>query len=348
MTRGITILGTGWVTPLGRNLDGVCAAIEAAQEPEPATICEGGRSWPVLRVPIADYAEASRLPRLRRSGTLSLLAVTAACDAVAAAGLDPSEASRMSVFFATTDGGVQYTSRFFGEIVSRGPGAGSPLLFPETVYNAAASHVAARFGCDGEAVALVGDSAVGIVAVTAAANAIHSGTTDLALVVAVNECEAVSCAAYEQWGVLRGRSRRGNIAGEGAAALVLGRRPAEVGVSWCREGIPFRSAAEGESSLRRLLGQAPFEQLPSLVSLGCQRTPLEFPEASACGPLLPGAHQQDLRATLGEAFAATTLAQVVAAARFLSSGQGSSALVASMGISGGVGALHLTSSAQQE
>ena len=67
--------------------------------------------------------------------------------------------------FAISNGGVTYTKRFYHEIVDTGAQAASPLLFPETVFNAPASHLAAILGVTGATYTLVGDGAVGLAAI---------------------------------------------------------------------------------------------------------------------------------------------------------------------------------------
>ena len=69
----------------------------------------------------------------------------------------PEIAARTAVVFAITDGGVLYTRKFYEQIVKQGANSASPLLFPETVYNAPASHLAAQLGIDGASYTLVGD-----------------------------------------------------------------------------------------------------------------------------------------------------------------------------------------------
>ena len=43
---------------------------------------------------------------------------------------------------------IRYSERFFGEVLEN-PATASPMLFPETVMNAPASHMAAYLGCTG-------------------------------------------------------------------------------------------------------------------------------------------------------------------------------------------------------
>ncbi|MEI6736711.1 MAG: GNAT family N-acetyltransferase [Actinomycetes bacterium] len=69
---------------------------------------------------------------------------------------------RLAIVFGVSSGGVQYTRRFYEQIVKQGANAASPLLFPETVYNAPASHLAAMLGVDGATYTLVGDGTVGL------------------------------------------------------------------------------------------------------------------------------------------------------------------------------------------
>lgn len=342
----VSVLGVGLITPWGRDIHVISKTVNHPQPNVQTTRAHDG-TGSLLSVPPGVYAAESRLPRLRRSGTLSLLAVAAAADAVAAAGLDEEEAASMTVFFATTDGGVRYTARFFEEVVARGLGAGSPLLFPETVYNAAASHVAARFRCTGEAITLVGDSSAGISALCAAAGAVATGTTDRALVVASNEWDPVSLEAYARWGFVDGPM--GNPAAECAAAIVLGHRSEAVELAWCGEGKPFRSRKEAASSLGSLLGRMPQPRPPTVLSRSCQRNPLNEPEELACRLGTQPGRELDVRGALGESFAATTLAQAAVTSHFLQQAPAKSVgIVTVLGLTGGVGALRLTSGVQQE
>ena len=76
--------------------------------------------------------------------------------------LDAATAERTALIFAISNGGVIYTKRFYHEVVESGAQAASPLLFPETVFNAPASHLAAILGITGASYTLVGDGAVGV------------------------------------------------------------------------------------------------------------------------------------------------------------------------------------------
>ena len=58
-----------------------------------------------------------------------------------------------------------YTKRFYRDVVETGAQSASPLLFPETVFNAPASHLAAILGVTGTTYTVVGDGAVGLLAI---------------------------------------------------------------------------------------------------------------------------------------------------------------------------------------
>ena len=146
------ITGLGWVTPLGVSLTAVEEALQsgAVAETRPVENPETGRIHLCRPVPPKLVEHLGRHPRLRRSSPISYFAVSAALAALSDAGLPENLPSKdTAVVFAVSNGGVIYTRRFYDQIVKQGADAASPLLFPETVYNAPASHLAATLGIDG-------------------------------------------------------------------------------------------------------------------------------------------------------------------------------------------------------
>src|SRR5204863_1882383 len=112
-------------------------------------------------------------------------------------------AARTAVVFAISDGGVLYTRKFYEQIVKQGANAASPLLFPETVYNAPASHLAALLGIDGASYTLVGDNSVGLAALKFAEQLLDLGDLDRVIVVGAEEIDWVICEAYRDWRLAR-------------------------------------------------------------------------------------------------------------------------------------------------
>ncbi len=330
------IAGMGWVTPLGRDLRQVQAALLAGRPPEVQweTNPASGEKFPVLRIPEDSVRDAAAFPRLRRSSVISHYAVAAAMDA--AAGLDPEELTRTALVFAASDGGVVYTRRFYGDVVERGPGAGSPLLFPETVYNAPASHVAARLGLEGESLTLVGDVETGLDAVQTACELLACGDADHCLVVAAQELDWITCEAYARWG-LTAHARRGAIFSEGAGALLLSRegdgcrvQPAWSGRKNARDSAAFPSLARN------------LPRVPEIIVSSNSGTPSGELELAGLRATFPAAVLLTPKKILGEAMAASTIQQVIFAALSLENSEICTALACATGFSGRISAVFLT------
>ena len=232
----LRLAGLGWVTPLGSGLDEVWGKLRAGEEAAPGVVQSslGGRKdYAVFNVPADAIAEAARQPRLRRSSAISRFAVVAGLSALRDAGvaLDEASAARTALIFAISNGGVVYTKRFYHEIVQSGASAASPLLFPETVFNAPASHLAAILGITGASYTLVGDGAVGILALQMAEDLMANPELDRCLVVGAEEADWLLCDAYRKWRLLRAappiepfaRPPRGMLLSEGAGAVLLAR-----------------------------------------------------------------------------------------------------------------------------
>jgi hypothetical protein len=304
----VAIAGLGWVTPLGTDLDEVWAQLDAGVVAETRTLTnpETGRPHPFIGVPPAVTAHLARNPRLRRSSAISYFAVAAGLAALENAGLimTPEVAARTAVVFATCDGGVLYTRRFYEQIVKQGANAASPLLFPETVYNAPASHLAALLGIDGASYTLVGDASVGLTALHFAAELIETSDLDQVVVVGAEESDWILCEAYRTW-----RLARVPLA-EGAAALVLRREG-----KWrlhTHPGVPFFRQRDAEAALDRALwSEMP---PPEMIVASGNGSFAERAETAVLARRFPGIRILHPKRSLGEAPGASALVQTVAAA----------------------------------
>lgn len=203
----LRLAGLGWVTPLGHEIDVVWERLLAGEE-APAVPVESSLGkkpqYLVFRVPPEAVAEAGRYARLRRSSAISRFAVVAGLAALRNAGikLDEAAAARTALVFAISNGGVIYTKRFYHEIVHSGAAAASPLLFPETVFNAPASHLAAILGITGASYTVVGDGAVGVLALQMAMDLMANPELERCLVVGAEEADWLLCDAYRKWRLL--------------------------------------------------------------------------------------------------------------------------------------------------
>src|SRR6201997_5403967 len=230
----LAIAGMGWVTPLGGGVVSVWDQLLHGHEASATTMSEqfGDRSYSVFRVPESVMASFAH-PRLRRASVISRFAAAAGLDALRAAGLEPGlpDGERTALIFAISNGGVIYTKRFYSNIVESGAQAASPLLFPETVFNAPASHLAAILGITGASYTLVGDGAIGTLALKMAEDLMADDAFDRCLVVGAEEADWLLCDAYRKWRLLRSvppiepliEQQRGMILSEGAGAILLAR-----------------------------------------------------------------------------------------------------------------------------
>src|SRR6266849_6578525 len=224
----------GWITPLGTGIDSVWERLLQGEEASATTISEqfADRVYSVFRVPDSALKGISH-PRLRRASAISRFAAAAGLHALESAGLklESQNAERIALIFAISNGGVSYTKRFYHEIVKSGAQAASPLLFPETVFNAPASHLAAILGITGASYTLVGDGAVGILALKMAEDLMTNPELDQCLVVGAEEADWLLCDAYRKWRLMRAappiepfaRPAKGMILSEGAGAVVVAR-----------------------------------------------------------------------------------------------------------------------------
>jgi 3-oxoacyl-(acyl-carrier-protein) synthase len=156
---------------------------------------------------------------MRRSSAITRYSVAAALGALADAGHDPAAPPRgLGILFVMMNGCVNYTGRFFNEVLQN-PAQASPLIFPETVFNAPASHIASFLGIDGVVSTLVGSPNTIVEALDTAAFWIRSGIVEECLVIAAEECDWLSAEALTYY-------HPKLIATEGAGALLLSAKSA--------------------------------------------------------------------------------------------------------------------------
>jgi len=335
----LRVLGSGWVGPGRERSVSMVPLILEGQSPDPVPLSCNNQGSFFLHYPVSEelLKFTSRLPRLRRSSSISLYAVAAALEAVEDAGISPEElvARRTSLVFAASDGSVVYTRKFFEGVLREGAGGGSPLLFPETVYNAPASHVSAALGLTGNSLSLVGDAAVGIEACRVAGELLAMDDCDLALVVAAEEVDPISCEGYAAWKIARQSGKeRGAVFTEGAAALLV-----EKGGDGCAL-FPARSQAANSwrgaaSNLKVLLQSLDLaDEAPDEVVISDAGTRVGVVETRLVGQCFPRSQIFAPKRVLGEGLAAATLWQVIFAQQRLRSGDAATALITVLGYNG--------------
>ena len=216
----IFVAGLGAVSPAGWN---VAALREALRKDEPLpvqTLERPGWEQPLRARLIPNPASRPEFlahPRLRRASPITHYVVAAALEATAALRANRDPGLRLGLVVCLQSGCVNYSCRFFEETL-KDPATASPLLFPETVYAAPASHLAAVLGNISLATSLVGDPAAFLQGVSLGAQWLEENRVDACLVIGAEEINWILADAL--WHL-----ERPAILTAGAGALCLCREP---------------------------------------------------------------------------------------------------------------------------
>jgi 3-oxoacyl-(acyl-carrier-protein) synthase len=316
----IFVPGAGAVSPAGW---GVAALREALNRGEPLPVQTLARpGWEkTLRVrtvpPPADRPAFLAHPRLRRASVLAQHTVAAALEALDAdAAKVQAGELRLGVVVCMLAGVVTYSRKFYSEVL-QDPATASPLIFPETVFNAPASHLAAYLGATGINYTLVGDDGTFLQGLALAADWLADDRVDGVVVVGAEELDWIVADAVRLF-------RRDLVFAGGAGALYLKKNPpAGVELAAVTDSFLFsqtQNRAAAVAKMRQQLGAGAADELLC-------NSAAENPRATNWpGPRLA------LRVLLGEAFTAAAAWECVAAVDALRRGKFPAASVAVAGI----------------
>jgi 3-oxoacyl-(acyl-carrier-protein) synthase len=183
--------------------------------PQPLARPGWEKSIMIRRVPApSDRPDFFKHPRLRRACAITEYTVASALEALGSH-LEAvrSGALRTGVIVCTMSGSVQYSRRFYSELL-QSPETASPLVFPETVFNAPASHLASLLGLTVVDYTLVGDTSSFFQGLAIAAHWLTCKKMDACLVVGAEEMDWPTADAFRLF------SRRMTL-GAGAGAMLL-------------------------------------------------------------------------------------------------------------------------------
>ncbi len=212
------VAGLGVVSPAGWGTADFLRAVRAGTPLPHGEVrrMEGAPAQQLRRVPKPSTPHAfARDPRVRRASAITRFAVAAALEALGEERVAAVRAGRrrVGVIAVMLNGCVTYSRRFYGE-VRENPVTASPLLFPETVFNAPASHLAAMIGSGLANSTIVGDTAQFAAALDMASLWLEAGEVDGVLLVAAEEADWLSGEAAMLFD-------RRCVMAEGAGALFL-------------------------------------------------------------------------------------------------------------------------------
>ena len=152
--------------------------------------------------------------RLRRTSPITQYIVAAGLEAIGADAARVTDGSlRLGVIVSVMSGCVNYSRRFYDETL-RDPATASPLVFPETVFNAPGSHIAALLGTNAINYTLVGDPGTFLQALALAADWLSRGDVDGCLVIGAEEIDWLTSHAFRLF-------HRNIVLSDGAGAVYM-------------------------------------------------------------------------------------------------------------------------------
>jgi 3-oxoacyl-[acyl-carrier-protein] synthase II len=220
--RDVVVTGRGVVSSIGEGAD---AFIDALLERR------SGLSDGLGRCEEFDPEVAMTPKEARRADRFSQFALAASDQAMAEAGLpDGIDPERLGVVMGTGVGGLETLEREVRAFIERGDRAVSPLFVPMMMPNAAAGHIAMRYGAHGPGFSLASACATGGHAIGEAARMIARGEADAVVAGGTEAAMTDIClAAFRRMGALSRQGvscpfdarRDGFVMGEGAGVVIL-------------------------------------------------------------------------------------------------------------------------------
>lgn len=215
----IFVAGLGAVSPAGWTVAAMREAIDQGKAlPVQPLEHRNGKSLMGHIVPSpSTRPEFLSHPRLRRASAITHCSASVALEAAARLQQTRPENTRFGLIVCLQAGCVQYSCRFYDEAL-KNPATASPLLFPETVYAAPASHVAALLKNVTLVNSLVGDPSSFLQGTCLAIQWLKEDRVDACLVIGAEETNWITADALSHL------DRTAHISA-GAGALCLCREP---------------------------------------------------------------------------------------------------------------------------
>ena len=185
----VFVCGLGAVSPAGWDVPAMREALEKGVPIPVQDLERPGWEKPLrLRLVPSPVSRPSfrTHPRLRRSSPITHYAASSALEAMARLPASAIGPRRLGLVMCLQSGCVSYSHRFFQETLND-PATASPLLFPETVFAAPASHIAALLTNMTLVYTLIGDPACFLQGTALGIQWLEKNRVDACLVIGAEE-----------------------------------------------------------------------------------------------------------------------------------------------------------------
>ena len=307
----LVIRGIGAVSAAGWSVAELVAAVESNAAISPTLLPRAGatREWD-CNVRLVPPLPADKLPkhnRLRRSSNVTRFAMAAALEA-----MGQNSTASLGIIVCMMNGCVAFTNRFYQEVLDD-PALASPILFPETVFNAPASHLASYLGVNGPVTTLIGEPNIIVEALHMATAWMTAGLVEQCLVIGAEEADWLSTEGVTYYD-------KRLVVTEGAGALLLSLSGDGPKLEQMCGPFAYHSTRERQAELDHLAAAVDTTQAKVLIdsALGLQRFDKQEQAAWSqrwTGPVLSP------RRLLGEGMGSSAALQLVLAASLAQSQQ---------------------------
>jgi len=243
--------GAGSVSPAGWGVPALRQVVADGQPLPVQAIARPGWENPlkVRSVPPPPQRPAFLAhPRLRRVGAMTQHCIATALEALSGDIPDiQAGKTRLGIIVCMMAGGVTYSRRFFEDVLCD-PATASPLLFPETVFNAPASHLAAFLGTTMINYTLVGDDGTFLQALALAADWLADDRVDGCVVLGTEEVDWIVADALRLF-------QRDNIYAGGAGAVYLKKTASPVELAMVTDAFLYTQGQSYQSAARQMRAQ---------------------------------------------------------------------------------------------
>jgi hypothetical protein len=299
----VFVQGQGAVSPAGWGVPALRACLEQGRPLPVQSMARPGWAKPLaVRLVPPPPAKPPFLAhaRLRRASPMTHYTVGAALEALGDdARLVTSGAIRLGIVACTMTGGLSYSRRFYQEVL-QDPAVASPLVFPETVFNAPASHLSAFLGSSTVNYTLVGEAGAFLQGLAVAAQWLDDRIADACLVIGAEESDWTAADALRLF-------QRHAIHTTGAGAIYLKTESSSVPaveLAAVTDSYPDGRTPACNEAARKMRSQLPVGTPDELL---CSSEP-----GNTAWSNWPGARITPTE-ILGEAFVASAAWQCVAA-----------------------------------